>query len=287
MMRSLLTLLFLALVPHVASAATLGLIGGDVGNVAIYGDSMSSEGNPVNCEWCDPLTNAGLTVWGMAKAGARTYDNTSDCQSPDYLACEFYGQRMTAHLDGACRRDYGSAVYPGDTTQTTCIADLPLSAQTVDVFFFGANDVGAVNLVSWGLTERDLSLEAWGEMLDASDAKGHANVIVLGPPYIRNDVGHSESNDVLLDLHANLRTECASRPRCVIADVYSAFRSVESSYGTAVMYKMYADDCPLTHCIHPDDVVTDHPEIRPNDLAGEIILNAIRSANDKRISASQ
>lgn len=109
MIRNILALLFLSLVPLAVHAATLGLIGGDVGNVAIYGDSMSNDGNPGNCEWCDPLTDAGLNVWVMAQGGARTYDDdTVDpnaCQIPTYDGCQFFGERMTAHLDGACRRN--------------------------------------------------------------------------------------------------------------------------------------------------------------------------------------
>jgi len=279
------------LVPFAALAANLGLIGGDVGNVAIYGDSMSNEGNPGTCEWCDPLSDAGINVWVMAQGGARTYDDdTVDpnaCQSATYQGCQFYGERMVSYLDGSCRRDYGAAVYPGDTTQTTCVTDLPLSAQTVDVFFFGANDVGNVNLSSWGVIYRARSLAAWEVMLDASDAAGHANVIVLGPPYIRNDLGHDESDDVLVDLHDALRTECASRPRCEIADTYSAFRAVEAAYGSAEMYEMYevGDDCPATSCVHPADGPTTNG-IRPRELVGGVILNAIRRANDKRIAGN-
>jgi len=299
-MRTILTLLFLPLVTPAALAANLGLIGGDVGNVAIYGDSMSNEGNPGNCEWCDPLTNAGINVWAMAQSGARTYDNFNPptlnaCDGSSdplvelpYTGCEYFGERMTKELDGECRRIFTSAIYPEDTTRKTCIADLPRSAQTVDVFFFGANDVGNVNLFSWGLTYRDLSLGAWDVMLDASDAKGHANVIVLGPPYIRNNIvpSHDESDEVLVNLHDNLRDECSSRPRCEIADVYSAFRAVESSYGIDAMHEMYDDDCPTVECIHPGDGPTLSLGIRPNDWIGGIILNAIRRANEKRISAS-
>jgi hypothetical protein len=289
-MRIILALLVL-LAASPGFAATLGLIGGDVGNVAIYGDSMSNDGNPGSCEWCDPLTNAGINVWGMARAGARTYDDdTVDpfaCQSPTYDGCEFFGERMTAYLDGACRRNLGQAIYPGDVTQTTCIADLPNSPQTVDVFFFGANDIRGNTFASWYTDDRADSLAAWDVMLDASDAEGHANVIVLGPPYLKADVGFSESDGALVDLHAALRTECASRPRCEIADVYSAFRRVESTYGTDALYEMYVetDECPEVKCIHPGDGPTDTAGIRPNDWVGEIILHAIRRANDKRISA--
>jgi hypothetical protein len=294
-MRTILTLLFLPLVPPAALAANLGLIGGDVGNVAIYGDSMSNDGNPESCEWCDPLTDAGLIVWGMAQAGARTYYDTSAgplyyCDNVNgYVGCEFYGERMTEYYGNACRRDYGSAVYTGDTAPyPTCIADLPLSAQTVDVFFFGANDIRNNTFATWYSSgDRALSLDAWRKMLDASDAAGHSNVIVLGPPYLKADVGFSESDGALVDLHVALRTKCASRPRCVIADVYSVFRRVETIYGTDALHDMYnnlIDDCPDTECIHPGDGPTDIG-IRPNDMVGEIILNAIRRANDKRISA--
>lgn len=289
MMRTILALLFLPLVPPAALTANLGLVGGDVGNVAIYGDSMSNDGNPGSCEWCDPLDDAGINVWGMAQAGARTYFDTSNpafpCASPGYLGCEYYGERMTAYFEGACRRVYGSAVYPGPTPQTTCIADLPLSAQTVDVFFFGANDIRGNTLSTWYEDgDRALSLAAWERMLDASDAAGHANVIVLGPPYLKADVGFSESDGALVDLHDALRTKCASRPRCEIADVYSAFRGVESTYGTDALYEMYEswDVCPTIECIHPTDGPTSFG-IRPNDMVGEIILQSIRRANDKRI----
>ena len=289
MIRNILALLFLSLVPLAVHAATLGLIGGDVGNVAIYGDSMSNDFNPGSCEWCDPLDAAGINVWGMARAGARTYDDdTVDpaaCQSPTYDGCEFYGERMTAYLDGACRRNLGQAIYPGDVTQTTCIADLPNSPQTVDVFFFGANDIRGNTFASWLTDDRADSLAAWDVMLDASDLLGHANVVVLGPPYLQYaGVGADESDAALVDLHDALRLKCASRPRCEIADVYSSFRAVEAADGLDALHAMYAgfDDCPNTVCIHPADGPTP-AGYYPNNMAGEIILQAIRRANAKRV----
>lgn len=287
-MRNILALLFLPLVTPAALAASFGIIGGGPGNIAIYGDSMSNDGNPGNCEWCDPLTDAGLNVWAMAQASARTYDDdTIDpnaCQSPTYDGCQFFGERMTARLDGECRRNYGSAVYPGDTPQPTCIADLPISAQTVDVFFFGANDVNTQDLSSWNSTYKGRSLAAWEVMLNASDAAGHANVIVLGPPYIRNNVGHDESDEVLVDLHDALRIKCDSRPACAIADVYSAFRAVETIHGTDAMYEMYSDVCPGASCVHPLDGPTATAGVMPNQMMGKIIKQAIYSANRKRIN---
>ena len=286
-MRTILALLFLPLVPFAALGANFGIIGGGPGNIAIYGDSMSNDGNPGSCEWCDPLTDAGLNVWAMAQASARTYDDdTVDpyaCQFDTYDGCEFFGERMTAHLDGECRRIYPSAVYPLDTTQKTCIEDLPNSAQTVDVFFFGANDVGGNTLSTWLASYRALSLTAWNRMLDASDAAGHANVIVLGPPYLKADVGFSESDGALVDLHDALRIECDSRPACAIADVYSAFRAVETIHGTDAMHEMYSDVCPGTSCVHPLDGPTAIAGVMPNQMMGNIIKQAIYSANRKRI----
>jgi hypothetical protein len=287
-MRTILALLFLPLVPFAALGANFGIIGGGPGNIAIYGDSMSNEGNPTSCEWCDPLTDAGLNVWVMAQGGARTYDDDPvdplyACESPDYVGCQFFGERMTAYFEGACRRVFGSAVYAGDTTQKTCIADLPNSAQTVDVFFFGANDVRGNTFSTWLATDKARSLAAWEVMLDASDAVGHSNVIVLGPPYLRADVGFLESDRALVDLHDALRIECDSRPACAIADVYSAFRAVETIHGTDAMHEMYSDVCPGTWCVHPLDGPTAIAGVMPNQMMGNIIKQAIYSANRKRI----
>ena len=280
-------LLVILLIPMLVGA-NFGTIGGGPGNIAIYGDSMSDAGNPSACEWCDDLVASGFTLWAMAQGGARTYDNDevdpNACESATYDGCEFFGERQVAHLDGACRRAYGAPIYTGDVTELSCIADLPNSAQTVDVFFFGANDVGVNSLATWNSTRRALSLAAWGVMLDASDAAGHSNVVVLGPPYLNSVQGFGDSDGALVDLHDALRIECASRPACAIADVYSAFRAVETSHGTAALHEMYSDVCPGTSCIHPLDGPTTTAGVMPNQIMGNIIKQAIYSANRKRIN---
>tara|TARA_R110000803_G_scaffold156473_1_gene221043 strand:- start:49 stop:912 length:864 start_codon:yes stop_codon:yes gene_type:complete len=284
-------LALLTLLASLLLGANFGTIGGGPGNIAIYGDSMSNDGNPSACEWCDDLIASGFTVWGMARGGARTYDNDvsdpNQCAAggtPAYEGCEFFGERQVAHLDGACRRAYGAPIYTGDVTELSCIADLPNSAQTVDVFSFGANDVGSNSLATWNSTLRVLSLAAWEVMLDASDAAGHSNVVVLGPPYLNSVQGFGDSDGALVDLHDALRIECDSRPACAIADVYSAFRAVETDHGTAAMYEMYSDVCPGTSCIHPLDGPTATAGVMPNQIMGNVIKQAIYSANQKRIN---
>ena len=279
------------LAAYPSSASNFGVLGGGVGRVVIRGDSLSNRlgafnSNSDDCDWCDPLEAAGLQIWNLARGGARTYDDGADCASPTYLNCEFYGERQTTRLDGACRRTLGGSgdiqeAYPDDTGLVSCVEDLPSSGQDVDVFFFGPNDIGTHTLAEWDATYEALSFAAWDVMLDASHAAKHACVVVLGPPYFRNP-NNDESDAALVQMHDHLRGRVsASYPHCVVADVYSTFRAIEASRSSAILYSMYFDTCP-TECIHPRFVSTADSEIRPNDMMGEIILSAVYAAHEAR-----
>ena len=287
-------LCLLACLIPVSALAELGRVGGGIGRILIYGDALSNADNPTSCEWCDPLTDAGLQVFAMARSGARTYDNVDPetanaCEDGavegDYVGCDRYGERQVAHYEGACRRT-GFVRWTGDAGGATCIEDIPTSSQDVDVFFFGASDVTSHTLAEWDATYEALSVAAWNVMLDASEAAGHACVVVLGPPYF-SAAEPAESDLALAQLHVLLRAEVsANRPLCRIADVHSLFRGVESELGTQAMLDMYGDaGCTTTpdDCIHPTDGPTSEG-LRPNDMMGNLILGAIREAHHALIA---
>lgn len=277
----------LALLAAGSASADFGVVGGGIGRILIYGDSLSNAGNPTSCEWCDPLVTAGLQVFGMAQAGARSFDNdTVDpdaCESAGYDTCELYGERQVAYLDGACRRT-DSTRWTGDTANTTCLEDMPASSQDIDVFFFGPGDFSnAATLATWDATHEALAMAAYGVMMDASEAAGHGCVVVLGPPYFKT-TNPVESETALNQIHVLLRTEVrANRDLCRVADVHSEFRKIESKFDSQAMFDMYSD-CDAgpgdDDCTHPvDGPVASGGGVRPNDLMGDTILKAIRAVH--------
>ena len=279
---------FLLLLPLVAIAEGFGLKQGGTGRVLVYGDSMSDLGNPTSCEWCDPLTDAGLQVWAMSRGGRRSYydpitDPASWCVSATYLDCNLFGEYVMDYLDGECR--VSETRWSGDGGGSTCSQDLPHSAQDVDVIFLGVNDLRNVTVSSYLTTYLSQSIAAFNIMLNASSSAGHAVVMVLGPPGFEITQPDPLDTDAkLVILQTQLRFMCESRPKCVVADVYSHYRDIETKYGSQAMYDMYSN-CDAgpgdTDCIHPIDGPT-ALGIMPNDEMGEIILKAVYSAHEKR-----
>jgi len=304
-MRTLiLSIALLLFAPHTATA-DFGILGGGVGRVIIYGDSLSNPDPAVwdatDCPWCTPLTSAGYQIWNLSRGGSKSYDDVTGvsinaCRlggtDADYWGCEMYGERQVARLDGACRRVFGhlnaadgftdiAAAYVGDTDLVSCLEDLPTSGTDVDVFFFDVNGIGQFTNAQWDATYENLSFRAHDVMLDASRSNGHACVIVLGPPLLRtpNYVDSDVSN---LKLHAYLRARAADTySHCVLADVYSMFRNIQTARGDAIFHSMYTTEsggCP-NNCVHPADVSALDATLRPNDLIGGVILSAINTAN--------
>jgi len=331
-------------------AGNFGDIGGGIGRIIIYSHSMSDAGAPESCEWCDPLTDAGLQVWNVSWPASQMDDdnsfagfNCSTVDTPFYKGCYFYGERQIALHDSvtdeacttpsatcACRRtatnqegeaggpvyfneDTGTSVgrYVNDTAKSSCAADTPTSSQDVDVIFFVTNDVSKSPLYlsgsgagNWQDNKKAAQLVAFNLMLDAVEAANHACVVVLAPPAFRllDSAGNNfweASEPATNDLNTAMAVEvAANRPSCRVANVEALWRSVEKSLGVDAMYRLYLDcddnagvygpvaahnrlprsDPNPPDCTHPWDGPTAEG-LRPNDMMGAVILQAIQAAH--------
>jgi hypothetical protein len=257
-----------------------------IGEIHIYGDSLTivvPESQPNGCLWCEPLIRERHQIWNWAHPGARSYSDAlvfSVCEDPSYAFCAFSGVGQTTYQMGECRR---TELYYG----SSCIFDQAVieGRVSVDVFFFGANDVAGVSVTEWENNIRNLSESAYDVMLETSEDAGHACVVVLGPPaFYHNQVDDpGDTNVKLVQLHDYLRDDVPRRwPNCALADVYEAFRNVEMEYGSDAMYEMYRDRLCVTNppvgCLHPGFGPTEIAGVSPNELIGEVILDAIWEA---------
>ena len=290
------------------------------GRAIIYGDSTSDSGNPTNCEWCAPLITYGFQIMATARGGARSYDNVVPTQANacastasgslygDYVGCGFFGERSIKHFEGACRRvlpgtqnvsdgsgGYNviadtstSTAYPGDTTNLSCLVNLPHAQKDVVVLGYGTNDIGTLDAAGWAAI-KPTSLLAWNVMLDTIEDRRLACVVVLGVPYY-GATNASTSDDSLQDLHASLRAEVsANRPLCVVAEVHSAISAYEQTLGVADYIELFQEGTasPPTCAVNGSGFIqgcvhliagTSAAGINPTQVMGDIILTAVQQA---------
>jgi len=277
--------------------------------VIVYGDSISAETSLVqvdDCDWCDPLNEAGTQILNVANNGARvSTQDDSLCNAGDgYTNC-YNGPEQVAHhpTSGVCQR--GTVATPinlyGDpsTDELTCAEDLGLTASDTTVILLGINDVmqgspagfhvGAPN------SFYDHMIEDFQVMMDAIYYKTPASCVVgLMPPQWRGETGNAVA---YVQRNANLREYQedilpiigAKYPRCEVVDLYQAFLDVETNDGEAAMLGLYrnitgldASECPAKGGIFPPADCL-HPNVAGSLFMGELITDAIRNAHRKNL----
>ena len=215
-----------------------------------------------------------------------------------------FGERSVKHFEGACRRvlpgqinqtdnsiitdtSSPSTAYPGDTTNLSCLVDLPHAQKDVVVLGYGTNDIGTRNPTQWAAI-KPTSLLAWNVILDEVEDRGLACVVVLGVPFYSSSNG-ATSDTSLQDLHASLRAEVsANRPLCVVAEVHSVLSALQGTLGTPAYIQLFREGAAspptctesggvISGCIHLIDG-TSPAGVNPLEIMGDIILAAAQQA---------
>jgi hypothetical protein len=187
-------LIFLLTLPGIM-ATSFGTVGGKVGRVIVYGDSLNND-RELEAKLVEILGIGPEDLWMAAHPGAKAHESAADvtanrvCTSglgypPEWCRSGF---RQTGRVDGVCRSYANmSADLPSNglgpavvcqgaavagleactgvgtgTTTMTCLADLPVAPNDIVVLAFGSNDVSEPSPGGGVVTGQDWCDDALG-----------------------------------------------------------------------------------------------------------------------------
>lgn len=254
------TLAVLMACPAFGSGISAPIEGGrieQVRRIVIYGDSLSDNNDAADCDWCAPVTAAGIEIWNAATGGARTYDDSATCAAGDsYSDCQYYVERQMEYFDSACRVGTANSKN-GDNSQLidtplygasevpTCVDDLPINSHVAVVIFAGTNDIVRVANSSFVSTYFDLTKAAYQSMLQTIKDNDVMCVMVI-PPYVFDTaVGYLEANanlellaayldgsastSIADDMGANYPDQCVTVDMRDVIDEYTAANGLQAT----------------------------------------------------------
>ena len=267
-----------------ALPACAGMVGGGVGLVEQYGDSLYAGGDIESY-----LSAAGYEPINAALSGARyTYDQTT-CETGDYSNCALFVRFQSSYVDGSCRRTEETT----GNSESACMEDLAPSARPVCILGAGIAEMNrGGDHTTWESTYFASTQSELDAILTTADAEGIRCVVATPVPawdILSTFADRQEVQQNIRDFRDWIRdTLLVNHPNHELADLISAWDWYEKNMTAAEFAGLYIDCTDYvagtgTDCTHPGGSANSAGHTG-RQIQAEIIIRALERIRASRSS---